>query len=143
MKEKQIITKKAKKLYNKTITQKTNQEQTTITKLKKENKNQTITIYDITTTNENTKTYKVVDHINKTGENPLRGKKLNNKKQFTDITKLYKNKKGITTTSLGKKYNKEKNKHKHPSTYISNIAIHLKALGFYNIKGILINTKKL
>ena len=142
MKEKHIITTKAKKHYNKRIKKKANQEQTTINKLKKENKNQTITIYDITTTNENIKTYKVVDHINKTGENPLRGKQHKNKKQFIDITKLYQHKKGITTTSLGKKYNKEKNKHKHPSTDISNIAIHLKALGFYKIKGILINTKE-
>jgi len=104
---------------------------------------QQVTIYDIT---HNKKTpplsqIQINNHINKTGENPLRGKQKRLNIGFLDITKIYKKEEGevITTTSLGKKYNKHKQKEKTPSTYMSNIAILCLAAKIENIKGVLIN----
>ena len=111
--------------------------------LKANNKN-TIKIIDKTfCKNKKYKEFVVNNHVNKTGENPIRGNQALSKQPFFDITSLYlKSTKGITTTSLGKQYIKMKNKVEHPSTYMSNIAILCKALGFKKIKGVLINNHK-
>ena len=85
------------------------------------------------------KKFKINDHINKTGENPLRKTKP---LEFLDICNLYtKEKQGIITTCLGKKYNKEKKHHPYPSTFISSIAILCKKINpKVKIKGILLNS---
>lgn len=86
------------------------------------------------------KNFYVNNHVNKSGENPLRGKQEIARSPFFDITSLYlQNKKGIVTTGLGKKYLGERNKHKYPSTHLVSIAILCKALGFNKIEGQLIN----
>ena len=100
-----------------------------------------IVIYDITHINNKKEgaVFYIKDHINKTGENPLRGKKH----EFLDISNLYiQHNKGITTTCLGQRYSKHKKKHTNPSTNICNIAILVKANGFSNITGKIINCLK-
>jgi len=80
------------------------------------------------------------DHVNKTGLNILRKQKNNQETNFYDLTRLYKqHKQGITTNCLGKNYESEKNNQENPSTTICNIAVYLKAQGFKNIYGRLIN----
>ena len=98
-----------------------------------------IIIYDVTETKEKIKKFNIKDHINKTGENPLRKTKP---LVFLDICNLYtKEKQGIITTCLGKKYNKEKKHHPYPSTFISSIAILCKKINpKVKIKGILLNS---
>ena len=112
--------------------------------LLKENNKNTIKIIDKTfCKNKKYKEFVVNNHVNKTGENPIRGNQALSKQPFFDITSLYlKSTKGIITTSLGKQYIKMKNKVEHPSTYMSNVAILCKALGFKKIKGVLINNHK-
>ena len=99
-----------------------------------------INIYDKTTKQQNNKKEKIRinNHINKTGKNPLISKN-NNKIKFYDITNSYQQtKKGITTTCLGERYNKEKEKFKHPSTTICHVVYILKSKGYKKIKGWLI-----
>ena len=80
-----------------------------------------ILLYDVTKTNEKEKRLHINDHINKTGESPLI---KTNPLEFIDISSLYKKeKKGRTTTGLGKRFNKEKNNHPYPSTFMCIIAI--------------------
>ena len=83
----------------------------------------------------------VSDHINKTGQNPLIKKQNKLKIEFIDTTKIYtkQKKEGVVTTSLGQRFNKKKKNEKYPSTYISNVAIICKAIGFKKITGKLIN----
>ena len=81
----------------------------------------------------------IKDHINKTGGNPLIGNQDKLHEQFFDISKLYSGYKGITTTCLGKSFEKNKKDHKYPSTYMCQIAITAKALRDCKIKGFLIN----
>ena len=109
--------------------------------LLKKNTKRTINIIDKTFLKDRRiKKTHVNNHVNKTGENPIRGNQRISKAPFFDITNLYLNSSdGITTTSLGKKYFKMKNKTEYPSTYMSNISILCKALGFNKIKGFLIN----
>ena len=81
----------------------------------------------------------VNDHINQTGENPLiKCSPI----QFINLTDLYKtSKKGITTTSLGNKYQQEKKKHEFPSTSLCHIAILCKKTKpTIKIRAILINS---
>ncbi len=86
------------------------------------------------------KKFYVNNHVNKSGENPLRGNQEIALSPFFDITSLYlQNKKGVVTTGLGKKYLGERNEHRYPSTYMVSIAILCKALGFNKIEGQLIN----
>jgi len=78
-----------------------------------------ILLYDITKTKE--KKLHINDHINKTGKNPLI--KIS-PLEFIDISKLYqKEKNGITTVGLGARFNKEKNNHQYPSTFMCTIAV--------------------
>jgi len=84
-------------------------------------------------------TFYINDHINKTGENILRGK--NHK--FLDLTQIYtQHKRGRTTTCLGTRYEKNKKRHTTPSSNICSLAIMIKAHGFLNITGKLINQLK-
>jgi len=104
-----------------------------------------ITIYDITNIKKKPNHYveEVFDHINQSGENWLRGMQKKTKKDFIDITNLYvlEKEKKVITTSLGKYYQKNKEKVLYPSTDLCNIAIMLKGFGYINIKGRLINCK--
>ncbi len=105
-------------------------------------KTKKITIYDTTYKKTKNKTFKVNDHINKTGKNPLVGnqKKLNI--DFIDISKIYKQTKGgIITTSYGKEATQKKlSKLKNPSTETSNIAILCKVAGYKKIEAKLLNS---
>ena len=109
--------------------------------LLKNKKKEAVLVVDKThNKNPKKKRFFVNNHVNKTGENPIRGKQALSKEPFFDITSVYEKKKeGIITTSLGKKYSKMKKKEKYPSTYLSNIVILCKALGFNKITGLLIN----
>ena len=100
-----------------------------------------VTIYDTVYTNTKKQIINVNDHINKTGENPLRGKQKKLKIDFIDITKIYKQtKKGITTTCIGRNKKKEEFiKTQNTSTELCNIAILCYALGFKKIEAKLIN----
>tara|TARA_B110000116_G_C16644028_1_gene494196 strand:- start:425 stop:880 length:456 start_codon:yes stop_codon:yes gene_type:complete len=103
-----------------------------------------ITIIDKTFCDKNkNKEWHVNNHVNKTGENPLRGRQSLSVEPFFDITRLYSFlPKGVTTTSWGHNYKTMKNKNQHPSTYMSNLAILCKAVGFKEITGILINNQE-
>jgi hypothetical protein len=81
----------------------------------------------------------VGDHINKTGENPLIGNQHKLKEQFIDISKLYKNPNGVTTTCLGGQYETHKKKFAYPSTHMCQVSIIAKAIGKNKVKGFLIN----
>lgn len=97
-----------------------------------------IYIYDVTQVKSKKKYFYINDHINKTGKNPLRSKKPI---EFIDLSKTYlKTKEGITTTCLGKRYYKEKNKHGYPSTDLCLLSVLCKRINHtIRIKGILIN----
>ena len=83
---------------------------------------------------------RVNNHINRTGKNPLRSNK-NKKIKFYDITNIYKKtEKGITTTCLGERYNKEKENFKNPSTTMCHVVFILRSKGYKKIKGWLIPT---
>ena len=115
--------------------------QATIKGIKKKFKGKKIiAIFDITHEPQKPKNkfFLVNDHINKTGKNPLIS---NSPIEFIDLTKLYKkNKKGITTISLGEKYKNEKHHHKIPSTTLCLIAILCKKITpEAEIQGVLIN----
>jgi len=108
-------------------------------KLKKIKRGTEIHVFDKTKKNIHKKT-PVSDHINKTGENPLieiQKKEID----FIDLTGAYKqkNEKKIITTSLGKKYEKEKNNYDFPSSYMAHIIIVLRYLKHKNIQGWLIS----
>ena len=100
-----------------------------------------ITLYDTTSMikrKQGSQVY-VNDHINQTGKNPLiKCSPI----QFINLTSLYKvSKTGITTISLGKKYQQEKNKHAFPSTNLCLAAILCKKIKpTIKIRGILINS---
>jgi len=81
----------------------------------------------------------VGDHINQTGNNPLIGNQHKLEEQFIDISMLYKEAKGVTTTCIGKHYEKMKKNHNYPSTYLCQAAIVAKATGKRKINGFLIN----
>lgn len=103
--------------------------------------NYDIIIYDHTTNNklENYTQMDICDHINRTGYNPIIGKQQQMPQDFIDISNLYKANDGVITNCLGKRFQKDYNKHDNPSHFICYIAILLQALGCKNIKGKLIN----
>ena len=137
-----IVTKQAQKIINKNkIKIKTNIIYGTKSINKLTNNKQQVKIYDTTHINTRKQIINVNDHINKTGENPLRGKQKKLKIDFIDITKIYKQtKNGITTTCIGRNKTKEEQiKTKNASTELCNIAILCHALGFKKIEAKLIN----
>ena len=104
------------------------------TELSQIKKNTPIEIYDLGITKKaQQESLKVKDHINKTGINPIIG---SDKIEFKDISKLYKNKKGIVTTCCGKNLNL---KHKNPSHFLCVFSVLVFYLGFTNISGFIIN----
>jgi len=104
------------------------------TELSQIKKNTPIEIYDLGVTKKaQQESLKVKDHINKTGINPIIG---SDKIEFKDISKLYKNKKGIVTTCCGKNLNL---KHKNPSHFLCVFSVLVFYLGFTNISGFIIN----
>ena len=103
------------------------------TELSQIKKNTPIEIYDLgVIKKEQQETLKVKDHINKTGINPIIG---SDKIEFKDISKLYKNKKGIVTTCCGKNLNLN---HKNPSHFLCVFSVLVLYLGFTNITGFII-----
>ena len=100
-----------------------------------------ITIYDHTVDLEleNHTIINVLDHINKTGHNPIIGKQALMPNNFIDITNLYKDSKGVITHCLGNRFDKDYKNHKFPSHFICYIAMLLHGLGCKKIKGKLIN----
>ena len=145
MKKIKIITELAEKLYTQKKPEQIKIKEKNLSKINfsKYNKKTTFVIYDITKTqkHKNQEHIIVKDHINKTGENPFRGKQNKIKKQFIDISKMY-SKEGVITTCLGKYFKKQKEKNNYPSTTMCNIAIFLKGKGFTKIEGVLINDLK-
>ncbi len=146
-----LFTEEAEKLYKKRII---NKNKTHCFNVKDKEKNEHIKkriqktkhpkVYIFDTTyqpkEQNKSQHAVNDHINKTGKNILIGKN----KKFIDLSTLYvQQKKGITTTGLGKRYSKEKRKHKNPSTDLCQIAIWCKRQNKEaKIYGILVNNLK-
>tara|TARA_B100000579_G_scaffold115713_1_gene92772 strand:+ start:3517 stop:3957 length:441 start_codon:yes stop_codon:yes gene_type:complete len=99
-----------------------------------------VVVFDITYSLQYKEGHKfyVKDHINKTGKNPLLKQKPI---KFVDLTDLYiSNKKSITTTSFGEKFNLSKNQSLFPSTEMALISILCrKENPKVKIKGILVN----
>ena len=105
-----------------------------------------ITIYDITYNDRKKEgdIVSVLDHINKTGKNPLVRK--NETPVFVDISNLYiNNKKGLITTCLGENYNNFYKQVKNPSSDLClisiwchsinpNIKIKARLINFFNNK---------
>jgi len=93
-----------------------------------------IQIYDITQGYCHGKVIDVVDHVNKTGNNPLVGCQKQLGIDFPDISNLYNNcEKGIITTCLGNNF--YKNNIKNSSTWICHVSILARAVGITQIDG--------
>ena len=108
-------------------------------KLQKIKNNQTeIHIYDLGF-NRNNKIVPIVNHINKTGTNPLRTKKTK-EIQFYDITKIYQKQKGgkIAECFGSKPPTKQQNKYIQ-TKFLCNYAILAHCLGFKKIFGYVID----
>tara|TARA_Y100001968_G_C19403564_1_gene742385 strand:- start:407 stop:868 length:462 start_codon:yes stop_codon:yes gene_type:complete len=102
---------------------------------------QKIEIYDYTYTvnHNNGDIISVAGHINKTGNNPLIGHQKYLDKPFVDLSNLYNTPEGVTTECLGKYFDKHKQKHLYPSTYLCYIAIIARAYHKKTIRAFLIN----
>jgi len=107
----------------------------------KENHTSQFNVYDIThnETHNNNDIISVLDHINYTGHNPLIGHQKDLPNPFTDISNLYKDMGGVTTSCLGIFFNTNKSNHSYPSTYLCYIPMVLKALKKETSHGFLIN----
>ena len=103
-------------------------------------KNKTkIEVYDLTVSNKKQKLQiiPVIDHINRTGINPLRTRQKDLKINFLDSGKIYKKKpNGIITNCCGEVLNKN---YLFPSHYLSNISLLAKALQIKEFSAYLIN----
>ena len=112
-----------------------------IIQLIKENTTPQFNVYDITYNEKHTNNdiISVSDHINYTGHNPLIGHQQDLPNPFIDISNLYKNTAGVTTSCIGKNFDKNKTTHQYPSTYLCYIPIILKALKQETTHGFLIN----
>ena len=100
---------------------------------------QHLTIYDITKTKKcpQDTIISVNDHINRTGNNPIRGMQKKMGIDFIDMTKLYKSKQdSVVTDCCGEKLNRI---YPYPSHYLCNISILAKTLGIKKISAYLIN----
>ena len=100
-----------------------------------------IEVYDITHNRHMPQDQKIVvkDHINQTGNNPLIGIQSQFSEPFIDISNTYDVDDGVITACLGPHYNKHKNQHAYPSTYLCYISILAKAIGIKKINATLIN----
>ena len=110
-------------------------------KILKPLKQQMIEIYDITHNPQMPHNEKIIvkDHINQSGNNPLIGIQNQFLEPFIDISNTYNVDNGVTTVCLGAHYNKHKNKHEYPSTYLCYVSILAKAIGVKKINATLIN----
>ena len=110
-------------------------------KILKSIKQQSIEIYDITHNPQIPHNEKIIvkDHINQTGNNPLIGIQNQFLEPFIDISNTYSVENGVTTVCLGAYYDKYKNKHEYPSTYLCYMSILAKAIGIKKINATLIN----
>ena len=110
-------------------------------KILKSLKQQMIEIYDITHNPQMPHNEKIIvkDHINQSGNNPLIGIQNQFLEPFIDISNTYNVDNGVTTVCLGSHYDKHKNKHEYPSTYLCYVSILAKAIGVKKINAILIN----
>ena len=96
-----------------------------------------IEIWDITTGYKTGTIIEVVDHINKTGLNPLFGNQQKLGIDFPDLYNLYLSEVGVITSCYGVCF-QELNE-KNSSTWISHISIVARAIGIKNISGKLIS----
>ena len=110
-------------------------------KILKSLKQQMIEIYDITHNPQMPHNEKIIvkDHINQSGNNPLIGIQNQFLEPFIDISNAYSVDNGVTTVCLGAHYDKHKNKHEYPSTYLCYVSILAKAIGVKKINATLIN----
>ena len=109
--------------------------------IKKVQKEQNITIYDIGEINtSNKQQIKIKDHINKSGINPIIKNPMIENITFEDISNIYKNKEGSTTTCCGEKINSS---YSNPSHYLCVFSITLFYLGYKNLKAHLIDNDKM
>lgn len=93
---------------------------------------------EITTSNIIT----VNDHINCTGDNPLRGNQKLFKTDFPDLTRIYKqHSRGVITTSWGSR-NTGSQTNKFPTKYFCYFGIIAGALGLQPISGFLVNQQQ-
>ena len=93
-----------------------------------------IQIYDITQGYCHGKIIDVIDHVNKTGNNPLVGYQKYLGIDFPDISDLYNNgEKGIITTCRGNNF--YNNNIKNSSTWICHVSILARAVGIKHIYG--------
>ena len=109
--------------------------------IKKVQKEQNITIYDIGKINtSNKQQIKIKDHINKSGINPIIKNPMIDNITFEDISNIYKSKEGSTTTCCGEKINPS---YSNPSHYLCVFSITLFYLGYKNLKAYLIEYDKM
>ena len=110
-------------------------------KILKSLRQQMIEIYDITHNPQMPHNEKIIvkDHINQSGNNPLIGIQNQFLDPFIDISNTYNVDNGVITVCLGAHYDKYKNKHEYPSTYLCYVSILAKAIGVKKINATLIN----
>mgnify|MGYP000013463399 FL=1 len=109
--------------------------------LKNKKPNSIIEIYDITFNKKykDQQTFSINDHINRIGENPFIGQQNFFNIDFINVEKIYlQTTTGTTTISCGNRYEKEKELHHFPSTYMANISA-LAHIHQYKVKGFLVN----
>ena len=106
-----------------------------IKKLKK-TKN-SIIIYDMTLGYNTGTIFKISDHINRTGSNPLIGKQKELRIDFPDLSNLYIDKAGVITDCLGDRFNHSS--FKYPSTWLCHISIIARAIGIEKVYGRLVS----
>ena len=107
-------------------------------KMIKEVKSETdsIMVYDMTRGYKNGTIFRVKDHINRTGSNPLTGRQEELGIDFPDLSNLYDDRDGIVTDCLGDQF--EKGNVDYPSTWLCHVAIVARVIGLDSIKAKLI-----
>lgn len=96
-----------------------------------------IEIWDLTKGYNSGKIIEVIDHINKTGANPLCGNQQKLGIDFPDISNLYQNNHGVITQCMGNRFSNLTDK--NISTWMCHISIVARAIGMENVYGKLVS----
>lgn len=96
-----------------------------------------ITVYDMTRGFKAGSIFRVKDHINRTGSNPLTGRQQELGIDFPDLSNLYEDKDGIVTDCLGDRF--EDGTVDYPSTWLCHVSIMVRTVGLNSIKAKLVS----
>ena len=100
------------------------------------NETDSIMVYDMTRGYKTGTIFRVSDHINRTGSNPLTGRQQELGIDFPDLSNLYDDRDGVVTDCLGDQI--EEGNVNYPSTWLCHVGIVARAIGLDSIKAKLI-----